>query len=887
MSDAAPTSQHEIEAARQRQALAYLRDYARAAHREGDGMLVQHLCTVALRSLIDLANAGTLRLSLRETYWAPVLQLYWLHRDYPLMLLRHEIWPKLSARETPENEVRRCVDALLWMVEQPLTNGEPVRAQLSDLTLDWITGHEEIEAAVLLTFLAELLWHRNTDGPSWRTFLTEWQQRAPEHLRTLLSQTAERLRAQTVIASPESTSSGPEELSDSFVPEIQTLHRLWLAALRCDFARVEELRESLVPRLSGESWAEDRAARIIFDFHRATGAGTAVREDPQELGLTRRLLLTAGVKGHAVSEARDANFAEEFAEVLRGGVNAHKPGERFHCFRLAMLKELAALREWDYANWVEALDFGSACFLEAAHADPSLGFLAAQGIDLAVQARGFQGRKDLLTRAALLALDRAPVEARERLVRRLLRVHPLQRYDALTALAEISDAIPEPLMAEVAEWCVQFVVHDSEKLAKARGSTAAPLAMWRHILGRVDGTADLCRHLFPAFLKEAANSRTWFGDAVPTLGRFLQHADESNARAILDVLTQTDAPEDVRDFERWRLVYNALFARPELRDARYLELLRKTAHKPLRAHYLRRFDEGASTDAYPSDPALTIWLRELLLKRDFTTNFDGITIGWLALVRWTEAEIALVDQMIGLIDDPRCSCWLISSSLACLAEIVDVADRAVITRVQPALERWLRQSPTGQNRNQTSPFSVQRNIEPDQNDVDDAVAQLALAILRAGGEGLLPAVQRFVARLPAVPCASAVPSLAALACDVASRSDETERSELLATARALCQVAFALAETEPDWMTACARTLVNLHSVFEEHPNLFSAEQFEFLYALLPTSASLSDPMARATAAELISWFVDHGKADATMEKALETLRNDPRARVRHRAKTR
>jgi hypothetical protein len=854
-------------------------------------MLAQHLSTIALRSLVDLAKADHLTLPLKEIYWAAVFSLNWMVRDYSVTILRRDVYPHVVEREAAESEIRRLVSAVLWLVEQPLAADPQLIVGLRGLTFEWTSGREEIEAVALLTFIAELLWFRDPVGDSWSSLLDEWIERSATHIQTHLRQTAERLKAQSEIAFPGEAHHRVEHLSDLFAPELQMLHELWRVTLRCDFVEVDKLRSTLLPRLPAESWMESRIARILFDFHHATRGATAGFGDPQELGLTRRQLLTSGAKGHAVPEARDAHFADELAELLRAGPDAHKPANRFQCFRLAMLKEIFALREWDYGDWRESLQFQSACYLDAVRADRNLTAFATAGIRLAVAARNYQGTKDPLTRSSLIVLDRAAPDIREQLVRQLLHTHPLQCFDSLSALSDLSDAIPESMLHEVADWCAKFVIDVGEKLEKARGSTAAPLAFWCHILEYVDSTPALCQRLFPAFLKEAAGLMPWLGKGREVFEQFLSCAAQEQAVQILDALACTRSKDAEVDFEHWGLIFNALLRRPELRQERYIKFLREHATKPLRVHHLQRLDSNSSPGAFSQDAALSAWFRELIGKLETSSGVDRAPSPWFRLVRWTEHETDVIDRMIALADNPECSCMLVSSLVNNLAAIVSEADQSLLDHMHPTIERWLRQPPVGKNRNQLSPFSVTRNTEPDQNDVEDSLGRLADAVWDA--QGWFPAVRPWIKRHAVAPSAAPLPFASVLACRAGLFSEEKEGVELLALGEGLVEYAFGKADYDPDWMVAFGRALSLLHQMLEGAGDMVKAPSIEpkflqlvcFIGDLLPRTPLLEAPDVRAVAAKLTNWLLKNSDGCEYLGKTLELFRHDARARVRHYAK--
>ena len=61
----------------QNKAFGFLAEHARRAHYGGDGFVVTHVSTLALKRIHELKEAGNLGLTLKETLWAMSLGLYW------------------------------------------------------------------------------------------------------------------------------------------------------------------------------------------------------------------------------------------------------------------------------------------------------------------------------------------------------------------------------------------------------------------------------------------------------------------------------------------------------------------------------------------------------------------------------------------------------------------------------------------------------------------------------------------------------------------------------------------------------------------------------------------------------------------------------------------
>src|ERR1043166_8147737 len=75
----------------QQHAFNHLRDEARAAHLAGDGLRVNHLCSIALTRFTKLTGAQQLLIDLTEIKWACIFPLHWLLDDYMTRTVKEAI----------------------------------------------------------------------------------------------------------------------------------------------------------------------------------------------------------------------------------------------------------------------------------------------------------------------------------------------------------------------------------------------------------------------------------------------------------------------------------------------------------------------------------------------------------------------------------------------------------------------------------------------------------------------------------------------------------------------------------------------------------------------------------------------------------------------------
>jgi hypothetical protein len=94
---------------RQRGAFQLLRDEARAAHGEGDGLRVGHLCELALQEIQRLEQDSTLLLSLTELQWVFIFEHYWLLHTHTIRITR-QILQKIQRRSATDVAVAQALE---------------------------------------------------------------------------------------------------------------------------------------------------------------------------------------------------------------------------------------------------------------------------------------------------------------------------------------------------------------------------------------------------------------------------------------------------------------------------------------------------------------------------------------------------------------------------------------------------------------------------------------------------------------------------------------------------------------------------------------------------------------------------------------------------------
>jgi hypothetical protein len=516
---------------RRRLALNYLRHRMIEAHVRGDGSTVNHLCAIALEHLRKWRSEETCLISLGDYWWAIAMSCYWLVDEYMLRYCE-ECLSKARAKDEVEQELARILNAVVNLIKEPLYEAPNIQDDLWKAELRWLSDENQTEGITLLVFAIELLWrHRlsNMDS-SWSDLAANWWAKASGFgrlapLSGALRNVVARLGVQQKIVWPGISGQDPEGWRDQDNGFEVQIYRTWKAWVARDWDTFDLLLKNLVPSTSMESvhavplWRLHDMARGVKS-HPLYSAYWKDRGDPQVLGLTRmRERVLAG--GYiAFQEIRDRALKNYLAAVWREGSAENKATERFHCVRLAILNQIAALRIWDLASWLHTAKLISEIFLEIASKDDRGGFFAREAIWWTVLALYLRENDPFLKRAISL-LERTDIIYMRTLVQGLILSRPIEYGHAMYVLSELSDAIPEDLLSTVAEWwvtCVQFPNHYIHPLRNQQAF------FWGKILPYLSDAEPICRILHPGMILVSQAIAVWDEDKPGMIKAYLTKA---------------------------------------------------------------------------------------------------------------------------------------------------------------------------------------------------------------------------------------------------------------------------------------------------------------------------------------------------------------------------
>jgi hypothetical protein len=434
----------------QAHAFSYLRGRTRRAHLEGDGLKVNSLCALALVHVQELAGRDELQMSVQELRWAFIFPHFWLIDEYMLRTVSESL-ASFAKQGEPKEEIYQFLRCYHYLVEQPLVGIDDKVKLLSGINPQWLNSDCQVEDAVLLSHIIELIWYRGPGGSYWRSVAGSWASHSPSVVRKRLEELQTRLDLQTKLTSPDARNRPVERAALQDLPPGLPFAKLWGYLLYCDGAGLD----GTVLKMNGTTPPESYAARLLFDFHHRNRFFGDFGE-PQVIGLTRRRLFNESSPILTFTDAREAHLSETISRLHR----LNQVGEaytRFHGFRLSMLCEMAALQLWNWAAWGKSIEAQAEANLERCKWDAASPAVPAHAVRLMVQGVAYKRKdKDLLVRNAFDQLEFVSEPVLAQLVESLLNGYPIQLRNAYEALEDLGDLIPEKLWPVVARWCIGY-----------------------------------------------------------------------------------------------------------------------------------------------------------------------------------------------------------------------------------------------------------------------------------------------------------------------------------------------------------------------------------------------------------------------------------------------
>lgn len=690
----------------------FLRTRAVAAHEAGDGFAVNHICRVALAAIGQRHTPRPTRMAgitLGDVRWVFSLWLYWLPdyelvRDETGMLPPARLAKQLAVTPEDFHDV-----TLLSFVFTAFANplAIPDLGPLLTLPATWLENRSnESEDVSVFSLAVECAWFGNPAGDPWRHLVTTWRGQCPSGSR--LAGALERLdrRLETQAALCIGGQPGPMMTRTSGAPVATgSIERCWQAFLDCDWP----LLDQLIRQMSASTRTDTNDYFPLFSLIRYSGPFRQAAGS-QALSLSRRAYSLSRQPGQVFTDFRSHSFVRNALHLNLQPMPVQGADERWKCFLLAMLGELSALRSWDIGRWFEAVGQQADAHLELARFGEPVH--AMYGLSSAVLAlRAVEKGKHTFAEQAALLLDRLSTERRTDFVRWLLDRRPVEWRGAHSVLAVLSDAIPEPMLLDVARWATALTL--SEK--RLWGWSISYLDFWGDILPYVTDAASLVGILLPAVLQACATPPAWHV-AGETIVRCMVAANVSVARQIGDRLLATPVPPASPEADlRWSIVFQACDGRRELLEWNQGYLLAPPGDIPVRTHLVRRVMENVPPSTSIDDSSLRDWLRDKARSHCALLLAPGHEAGIFPppfppqdfrLTTWPGEEPDLVGDMLNVADAPRV--WYVNkvSIIDGLRQLMRQLPERAVGRIAEVALRWLRDGVPGSGPPPSGPVST-------------------------------------------------------------------------------------------------------------------------------------------------------------------------------------
>jgi hypothetical protein len=537
-----------------RHALAYLRAKAIDAHRLGDGLLVSHLASTAIRRIgTEASRISDKRLQGAHILWASVLGLYWTVDDYFGYLVERAL------SECPTEGLSAANRALVSMLNEIIKypNAEHDWTKFTFPTSDdWkgIDSGEDTIAEQLIgyTFLVELAWYEDPGAEMWRTLLenckTACESKELVHEFQILEL---RLASQASLFSGKiSFASGVQEQLSEI--EVELL-RGWERHFSFDYAALDELLCKVRPSIGIESSLYPN----FFSLVHQTRFYVKDAED-QFVSLPRYRYAVSRQPVHVIADKRENAAIEATKELAIANFSVNAPSkERWTRFRMAMLLQLQALRSWELGDFFRGLKIRGEARVELAKFNYPAMVLGGY-LDLLLSQGTTQLDKSEFHKQQFKLADLTTGDQRSEFIAQILNLSKRFWPGVAHVIAALSDAIPDNSIPKLVDWSLVA----EESCRSEQFGRHSFLVMWKDIINFAIDPAEIVRSLAPALIQAARNPFLW-QDLHDMLCHGISYCTQEDASRILAGLREVSVDAH---FSQWRfsIAFNALKLKPDL-----------------------------------------------------------------------------------------------------------------------------------------------------------------------------------------------------------------------------------------------------------------------------------------------------------------------------------
>jgi len=558
---------------KQVQALDFLRQKARLAHNEGDGVLVNHLCSLALYKILEWKSKDELYIDIVEYRWALILPVYW-QLDSNLLEMVKKVTPAVSSEQSPERDLALAVIALVSLSEQPLNSYAKQTEALTTYALSWIPDKPEIEDEILTSLIVELVWYRSTMSDLWLRVTDRFIEQASAKICETLEILKARLKQQTALLFERQASN--KVFIDLTNSDLNLMRDGWVAFFDFRLERLDEILQEMSNRYGSHHFLALQQTQLRQKYSLLWSAN-----DPMTLRQSRYDYLVQLWKEAQFDALRSQRYTENLLELIDADevAGAHR---RFTCFRLGMMRELAALRSWHLGSWFMSVSNQYASNKELfIHSVDNERFIAAyQMVRLGTLSTAIESDKKAIKQACLV-LDRASDIHRMDLLREIINYRPAVQIAVLNALNEISDATPEECIDEIINFCIDVLDHP---FFKRRKGIAGKMGFWSLIIPFASDPTKLCKNIKPIACQISQGSLYIGRDIEEFSKQYMVHSELDEAITYGRSIMQNISMENPYRDNLWAAIYYAITERPDL-EPEFIDIIEQSAKNGLQRHY--------------------------------------------------------------------------------------------------------------------------------------------------------------------------------------------------------------------------------------------------------------------------------------------------------------
>jgi hypothetical protein len=711
---------------KQQKAINYLRDQAREVHYAGDGFLVNHLCAVALNHIKKWQKEKICAVSLPDYHWAITLALYWFVEDYMFYILE-EVIKAAKPEKNDKKDLYKLIEITFNLMHACIDRDyDKIFSELEKIEFSWINEEHSCEDSALLSLTLELLWINNRSDERWESLVGHWIENTEGNCNKLLQSLKDRLTVQKAFYNPECLDAS-KKLLIKFDKNTQLFFNASIALLQCQWDEGRDAVNLLVPRYTFES-----VEALTLWYLRRAYSFRAKKNEPQDIGLKRRLVNISNIKLHSFNEHRKNWLQNKLAKLWKQEKAAGNSHSRFDAFRLADLMQITALRQWNVVDWQRALEYKAEAHLELSrHKFPENVHYAVEAIKLSVYYGQLQNDDRFL--AALRLVEKASKKERESLTLYLLKTYPDQWYDVKKVFSQLTDTIPESCLPQLIKW--SHVYLDSAPTFSS--SEAAPMSFWGEIIKYSSAPKKLCNNLYDLALKAAKDPIVWSSDEKISdfLTQYLINAPIQKAIEISNHMLDTTTKHPHQNDGRWTILYNASLKRFDLAD-KIKDKLIKISEGVVQRHYINYITDSDLSKEPKDNPKLRQWCKDKIIAdlKGATSGernkiiFNYIPHMLIRQTKWHKEDLDILDIFFAVIQPEGPSDYYVYYSLASLDALCISGDTIFAEKISKKLPSWLKQLAKCSQR-MSDPLSAFNINLPGQNGFDDLLAQLCVRMI--------------------------------------------------------------------------------------------------------------------------------------------------------------